>query len=65
MGKEMIRNGVDLDRETDGLLTQWARQEERSKRLQTRVIVRRVVRAWKERPEVLKPLGLVTSPEMQ
>lgn len=60
MAKDTIRNGVDLDRETDGLLTQWAKQEERSKRLQTRVIVRRVVRAWKERPELLKPLGLTT-----
>ena len=65
MKYKTVRIGVDLERELDGELAKWAAQEERSKRVQVRRIVRHVVRAWKHDPhsEALKSIGLVMQPE--
>lgn len=60
MGKETIRVGVELDRESDGVLLRFAKKVERSKRTQARIIVRRVLQTWKDNPENehLKALGI-------
>lgn len=65
MKQQTVRIGVDLERELDGDLTKWAAQDERSKRVQVRRIVRHVVKAWKRDPfnKALQQIGLVQNEE--
>lgn len=59
MGKELINIRIEIDRRNDADLARWAKEEERSKRLQAGRIVRKVVELWKDSPDVLRQLGLI------
>jgi hypothetical protein len=50
---------VELDKGVDATLSRWAEREERSKRRQAAVLLRRLAELFEERPEELQKLGLV------
>ncbi len=59
MKNERVIFGVDLDRETDSAIQKLAAMERRSKRNFHSVLMGRVARLWKERPEELRKLQLI------
>lgn len=63
MKRDLVKTGVELERELDLDLKRWARADERSKRVQVRRIIRCVIQVWKRDPnsEALRALGLIQS----
>lgn len=58
MGKELINIRIELDRRDDGELARMAKLAERSKRLQARHVLRKVIEVWKSNPDVLRQIGI-------
>jgi predicted ATPase with chaperone activity len=58
MGRDLINIRVELDRESDSDLHRWAKEEERSKRLHAKVILRRILQVRRQNPDLLRQLGL-------
>lgn len=60
MVKDRVRFGVDLDRKTDGEFAEIASSVEGRPKIDLhRVLIKRVVRLWKEQPEKLEQLGII------
>lgn len=59
MTRERVIFGVALDRETDSAIRQLAAMERRSKRNFHAVLMSRVARMWREKPDELRKLRLV------
>lgn len=59
MERDRIKFGVNLDRKLDGQFQEIADFEDRPKVAMHRVLVRRVVQIWNEKPERLIELGLI------
>lgn len=54
-----VRFGVTIDRDTDVRFAELAGLERRTKRNMHEVMLRRVVRLWKENPEECQRLQLI------
>jgi hypothetical protein len=54
-----VRFGVTIDRDTDVRFSALAGLERRTKRNMHEVLLRRIVRLWKDNPDVLEQLKLV------
>jgi hypothetical protein len=54
-----VRFGVIIDRDTDVRFSALAGLERRTKRNMHEVLLRRIVRLWKENPHAIEGLGLV------
>lgn len=60
MARDRVRFGVDLDRKVDGEFAEIAVTIERRPKIDLhRVLINRVVRLWKEKPEALEQLGII------
>ena len=59
MKLDRVRFGVDVARETDMEVRKLACLEGRSKRNFHSVLLNRLVRLWKEKPDELRELGLI------
>lgn len=59
MASQIVPVNVDLDRQTDAVLRKWAKREDRSKRRQIAVVMRKLVSLLDSKPEELKKLGLL------
>lgn len=59
MVRQRVKFGVDLDRETDAEIQKLAQLEQRSKRNFHAVLMTRVSRLWKEKPDLLRELKLI------
>jgi hypothetical protein len=60
MARETVRFGVELERETEGAFANIGRTiEGRTKTDFHRVIVRRLVKLWNEKPKELEQLGII------
>lgn len=56
---QVIRIGVEVDRETDMEIERWSQEEGRSKRRHTAILVRRLTNLRKTHRQDLERLGLV------
>jgi hypothetical protein len=59
MASDLINMRVELERDLDTELRKIARTEERSKRHMARLLLKRVVRVWREEPEKLRQLQII------
>jgi hypothetical protein len=60
MALETVRFGVQLERQTEGAFAEIGQSiEERKKTDFHRVVIKRIVRLWGEKPEELEKLGII------
>jgi len=60
MARETVRFGVELDRESEGAFANIGRTIEGRKKTDFhRVVVRRIVKLWNEKPKELEQLGII------
>lgn len=59
MSSTKVRFGVEIDRDVDAGIQRIAVIEERSKKKQHAVFMRRIVELWREAPEKLKELRFI------
>lgn len=62
MGQKTIKIGVEVDRETDETVEDWADDEGRSKRRHAAVLLRKLAKLKKTQPGELIKLGLLDRP---
>jgi hypothetical protein len=59
MVRGTVRFGVEVERELDVEFQKLAEAERRSKRNMHQVVLRRLVRLWKEKPDEMRRLQLI------
>jgi hypothetical protein len=59
MAQKTVRIGIEVDRETDLEIQEWADAEERSKRRHLAILARKLATLRKSHPDDLQRLGLM------